>query len=104
MHVNQTRRAVGGAANGVDHRQVLLQQCLPGGHLDLRAVLLGQLPRCGFKVGRPHVRGGCVDQVAGQHLALSHGGDVIGVNALRRDQTRGLRGLIAVTVKTVACQ
>ena len=67
-------------------------------------MLFGQFARGGFEIGRPHVGGGGVDQVAGQHFTRGKCDDLIGVDPFRRDKPGRQRGLVAVAVKAVACQ
>ena len=64
------RLRVGGAADGVDQRKVLLEQIVADDRAEFRAVLLGERARGGFELGRPHVVGRRVDQVARQRHAL----------------------------------
>ncbi len=69
---DQPRRAacLGGAADGVDQRKILLQQIVADDRTEFRAVLLGERAGGGLQLGRAHVVGRRVDQIAGERHAL----------------------------------
>jgi hypothetical protein len=94
--------ARGGAADGMDHRVVALQH-IPGEDVDLRVMRLGERPRLGFELRRPHVFGGRVDEIA-------HHGDRRRLGQRRIDRLGILgqqharfaaTGILAVAVETV---
>ncbi len=103
--IDQARRTVRGTANGVDHGKIVLDQGLALGHGDVGAMGARQaFHRC-LQLGRAHVGGGCVDQIAGQRLAR---GDVFqprGIDARWRDKVgqRPIAGL-SITLEPVSFQ
>ena len=99
--VDQPGRAVGGAADGMDQRQVLRQQIVARDDRDPRPVLICEFTCCGFQIGWAHIRGGRVDQVAGQHLPFGEGADVIGVDPSGRNKAGGHRRLRGIAVKPI---
>jgi hypothetical protein len=104
--VDQARRARAGAADRVDHREVLRQQIVAQGDGDGGPMRDRQVAGGLFQLGRTHVLRGRVDQVAGQELARGHGGQAGGIDAGRRlDAGLGLFGQAgAVAVKAVLDQ
>ena len=86
-HVDEPWRAVGGAPDGVDHREVPLQQRLAGDHLDPGAMLCCQIARGLFQIGRSHVGGRRVDQIAGEILALGQRQQACGVQTFGGHQS-----------------
>ena len=69
-HVDQARRAVGGAADRVDEREILLEQIVADDRADAGAVAGGERARGIFELGRAHVVRRRVDQVAREADAL----------------------------------
>ena len=55
--VDEPRRRRGGAADGVDHREILLQQLVADDALERGAVALGEMARRGFDPVGPEVVG-----------------------------------------------
>ena len=86
--LDQPRRAlrVGGAADGVDQRKVLLEQVVADDRAEFRAVLLGERARGRFELGRAHVVGRRVDQVARQRHAFGDAGQIVAVDAIGQHQ------------------
>ena len=101
-HVDQARRAGRGAADRVDHREVLLQQVVARGDLDRRRRCRRPGRAQPFQLVRPHVVGRRVDQVAGQRLARRDRLDARGIDALGRDQAGPAGALAVVAVEAVA--
>ena len=54
-------------------------------------MFLGEAAECFFEFIWPHVRGRCVDQIAGQCLAHSNCRDAGSVDGIGRDQAGGVR-------------
>ena len=86
MQRDQARRAMRGAADGVDRREVLVEQVFAADHFDARAVRFGEFAAGLFELVRAHVFGGRVDQVAHAH-AGGHDVERFGIDR-SRDQPR----------------
>ena len=98
-HLHDARRAGRGAAYSVDHGEVLRQQVVAPDHGRGRPKALGKGCKGGLKLGWPHVRGGRVDQIAGEKLCLCHGQKAGAIGAFGQAQQGRvgfLRGTVAV--------
>ena len=85
-HVYQSRRAGGCAPNRVDHREILHDQIVAHNHITGCAMGVRQVPRSGFQLRWPHVRGGCIDEIAGQRLSSRDGFNSASVDCAGSDQ------------------
>ena len=105
VQFDQPRRAMAGAAHGVDRGKILLQQGIAGDGIDRAAVGLADAMHHGFELLRPHVLRRRVDQVAHQAAGLELG---IGVGEFGRirvqRETRGRARRFAVAVELVGTQ
>ena len=101
---NQARGmvAAGSPAHRVDHGVVALQD-VAARHMQLRLMRLGQLFRLGFKVGRSHIFGGGIHQIANQrHGACFRHGGMQGLGILGQENARADGILVrAVAGKTI---
>ena len=102
--VEQARRAQRGAANGVDHREVLFKQLISRGHFQTGSMGIDQTAGDRFQFVRPHVIGRDVDEVTCQIGALDLPQNIFAINTLRPVELRQRRGVFLVAIKTVAAQ
>ena len=103
--VDQPGRVVAGPADGVDGREILLQQCVAHGLVHLGAEVAGQRAGGGGQGFRPHVVGRRVDQVAHQANGGDAGQGGVAVQPSRRDQHPGAGGVVGgVAVEAVLGQ
>ena len=79
--IRRGARAVGRAADRVDEREVLLQQVVADDHADFAPWRLAERAGGGFELGRAHVVGRRVDQVARKRDALGDAGEIAAVDA-----------------------
>ena len=100
------RRRAGdrGAADGVDHRQVLFQKRIASDDGDLRLVLLRQDPSGLFQRLRSHVVGRSVDQVAGEENAIGKTARAGGIGPLRNRKAQLALVLLAVARIDIAAE
>ena len=84
FQIDQPRRPLGSAADGMNQRKVLGQEIVADDHLEIRPVARGQRARGCFQFRRPHVVGRRVDEIARQCDRLDDALEVFAVNALRR--------------------
>ena len=66
------------------------EQSSPTMRADFRAVALGERAGGGFELGRPHVVGRRVDEIAGQRDALGDAGQIVAVDAVGQLQPHRL--------------
>ncbi len=101
--IDQTRLARTGAADRVDQRIVGFEERIAGDHGDAGVERLGHLARGLFEIGRPHVVGRRVDQIAREEHAFGETRDQRAVDALGQHEARLVlaRGLLAVAVEGV---
>ena len=103
-HVDQARRGDRGAADGVDHREILLEQIVALDHRDLGLVRRGQGPHRLLQFVRPHVAGRRVDQIARQENAIGDVADARRIGAGRQREAQPLAGLLAIAGKDIAAE
>ncbi len=80
-HVDEARRLVGGAADRMDERKILGEEIGPDDRPEGRAMPGRHRARGCLELGRPHVVGRRVDQVAGEPDRLRDAGQVGAVEA-----------------------
>ena len=105
-HFQKARRAGGGAADGVDHGEVLRQKVIAPDDLGGGVEPVGECQKGRFQFGGAHVECGGVDEVARQKLALGHGQKAGGINAFGGFQKGGFAGRFggAIAVEAVGLQ
>ena len=93
---------MGGAADGVDGREIPGQQVVAADHVDMRAETFGDLAAHLLELVRAHVLGRRVDQVAYAQAGGQFGEHVVGI-ALDF-QRRGCAQRLLVAVEAIAAQ
>ena len=102
--VDEPRGRRGGAADGVDHREILLQQLIADDALERGVVALCEMARRGFDPVGAEVVGRRVDQVAAEDDRLGDACHLVRIDAVRHREPDGLRRAGAVAVKIVAAE
>ena len=93
--VDQAGAARRTLAYGVNQRK-FLGQPVAGDNLDPGAVLLGERPRRGFQLIRPHVVRRRIDQVARQGDAFGNAAEVVAIDSVRHGQPHIARLALAI--------
>ena len=81
IHFDQTRGLICGPPDCVDHREVLLQQCVACDRFAGGSEFVRQRFGCGLQLIRSHIGGWRVDQIAGQCLGICQYLQLRGINA-----------------------
>ena len=87
--VDEPRRALGGAADRVDERKVFGEEVLAHDRAHAGAVAARQRAGGMFEIGRAHVIGRRVDEVARERDALDDAGEVVAIDAHRQFELDG---------------
>src|SRR5262249_9408465 len=103
-HVDQTWRAIGGAADGMDERKILLEQIVADDRREARAVTIGKRAGSLLELRRPHVVCGRVDEIAREKDACDDAGEVFGVDPLGDFEPRRLVVRLAVAPEAIAAE
>ena len=101
-HLKQAWRAGGGAADGVDHGEVLRQKVIAPDHGRLGVKAVSQSQKGGFQFFGAHVERWRVDKVTRQELTFGHGQQAGAVDALGGFQKRGFAGRFAGSIAVEA--
>ena len=103
-HVDQPRRAGGGAADGVDERKILRQQLVADDGVDGGGVARGKLARGLFELRRAHVVGRRIDEIARQRHAFDDARQIVAIDALRQIELDRARLGLAVAGEAVEAE
>ena len=88
--VDQARRAVARAADGVDHREIVGEKARAFRHLDARVEGVGKLARRGLELGGTEIVGRRVDEVAAEIERLGERQNPVLARAVGEDEPLGL--------------
>src|SRR5262245_10147478 len=102
--VDEARRARGGTADRVDEREVLLEQIVADHRTHRCAVVARKRARGLFELGRAHVVGGCVDEIAREADPIDDAGEILTVGIAGQFQLDLLLLLLAVAHEAVAAE
>ena len=87
--IDQPRCARRGAADGMDHRIIGLQQIIAADHADIGAKLVGQRASGILDLLRAHVIGGRIDQITAHEHGFGHGRDGMSIHTFGHDKLAG---------------
>ncbi len=84
FQIDQPRRPLGGAPDGVNERKILAQQIVADDRFDVRAMARGERAHGLLKLGRSHVVRRRVDKVARQRDRFDDTLKILAIDALRQ--------------------
>ena len=102
--VDQPRRARGGAADGVDEREVLGEEIVADDGTHEGAVAAGKRARGVLELLRAHVVGRRVDEIAGEAHALDDAAEIGAVDVAGELELHLLLVLLAIAAEAIAAE
>src|SRR4051812_47157390 len=102
--IDEARRPGRGAPDGVDHGEVPVEERLADDRLDGGAVLRRERAGGGLYLLGPEIVRGRVDEVAPERRRLGDARDLLGVDAVRRDEPDGLCRAVAIAPEAIAAE
>ena len=102
--IDEPRSASGGAADRMDQRKVLREEIVTDNRAQGCAVTRGKRTRSLFELGRAHVIGRRVDEVARKIDALDNATEILAIHVAGQLQLQLLAVLLAIAGEAIAAQ